>query len=54
MWCGELVEEISGEKLEDYFREHIFNPLKMADTSYNVPKAKGARLVAQQQRKGER
>ena len=51
---GALVEKISGQKLEDYFRQHIFNPLKMADTSYNVPQEKGARLVAAQQRDGAR
>jgi CubicO group peptidase (beta-lactamase class C family) len=51
---GKLVEAVSGQKLEDYFREHIFAPLKMDDTSYNVPEAKGPRLVAQQQRAGER
>ena len=51
---GRLVEVVSGERLEDYFREHIFVPLKMNDTSYNVPEAKGPRLVAQQQRAGER
>jgi len=51
---GKLVEVISGQKLEDYFREHIFIPLKMNDTSYNVPEAKGPRLVAQQQRAGEK
>ena len=51
---GRLVEVVSGQKLEDYFREHIFAPLKMDDTSYNVPDAKGPRLVAQQQRAGER
>jgi methyl acetate hydrolase len=50
---GRLVEVVSGQKLEDYFREHIFIPLKMNDTSYNVPEAKGPRLVAQQQRAGE-
>jgi len=52
--CGKLVEVISGQKLEDYFRQHIFAPLKMDDTSYNVPEAKGPRLVAQQQRAGAR
>jgi methyl acetate hydrolase len=52
--CGRLVEAISGERLEDYFRQNIFAPLKMDDTSYNVPEAKGPRLVAQQQRAGER
>src|SRR5256885_9345372 len=51
---GRLVEVLSGQKLEDYFREHIFAPLKMDDTSYDVPEAKEPRLVAQQQRAGER
>jgi CubicO group peptidase (beta-lactamase class C family) len=52
--AGRLVEVVSGRKLEDYFREHIFAPLRMDDTSYNVPEAKAPRLVAQQQRGGER
>src|SRR3954469_8754117 len=51
---GRLVEVVSGQKLEDYFRQHIFAPLKMSDTSYNVPEAKGARMVAAQQRAGGR
>jgi methyl acetate hydrolase len=51
---GRIVEAVSGQKLEEYFRANIFAPLKMDDTSYNVPEAKGPRLVAQQQRAGER
>jgi CubicO group peptidase (beta-lactamase class C family) len=51
---GRLVEVVSHQKLEDYFHEHIFIPLKMDDTSYNVPEAKGPRLVAQQRRAGEK
>lgn len=51
---GRLVEAVSAQKLEDYFRQHIFAPLRMDDTSYNVPEAKRPRLVAQQQRGGER
>jgi len=51
---GRLVEVVSGQKLEDYFRQHIFAPLKMDDTFYNVPEAKGPRLVAAQQRAGDR
>jgi CubicO group peptidase (beta-lactamase class C family) len=51
---GKLVEKVSGQKLEDYFREHIFAPLQMSDTSYNVPQEKASRLVAAQQRAGER
>ncbi len=44
-WVGRLVEKVSGQALEDYFREHIFMPLGMKDTSYFVPKDKEARLV---------
>ncbi|MFO1087063.1 MAG: serine hydrolase domain-containing protein [Reyranellaceae bacterium] len=51
---GRLVEVLSGQKLEAYFRQHIFAPLKMDDTSYTVPEAKGPRLVAAQQRAGAR
>src|SRR4051794_34188921 len=51
---GRLVEVLSGQKLEDYFRQHIFAALKMDDTFYNVPDSKGPRLVAQQQRSGDR
>ena len=49
---GRLVEVLSGQKLEDYFRQNIFAPLKMDDTSYNIPEAKAARVVAAQQRAG--
>ncbi len=44
-WVGRLVEKVSGQSLEDYFRQHIFMPLGMADTFYFVPKDKEARLV---------
>jgi methyl acetate hydrolase len=42
---GKIVEKLSGQNLEDYFRAHIFTPLKMPDTSYNVPAEKHARVV---------
>ncbi|HEY7247840.1 MAG TPA: serine hydrolase domain-containing protein [Xanthobacteraceae bacterium] len=51
---GKLVEKLSGQRLEDYFRQHIFAPLRMPDTSYNVPPEKASRLAAAQQRAGER
>jgi methyl acetate hydrolase len=51
---GRLVEKASGQKLEDYFRQHIFVPLGMNDTSYNISQAKAERLVAGQQRDGDR
>lgn len=50
-WLGKLVEKISGQNLEDYFHDHIFVPLRMIDTFYNVPDEKQARLVTVHQRK---
>ena len=44
-WVGRIVEEISGQSLEDYFREHIFDPLEMIDTSFNVPDGAWLRTV---------
>jgi CubicO group peptidase (beta-lactamase class C family) len=45
-WVGRLVETVSGQSLDSYFRERIFAPLKMTDTHYNVPADKHGRLVA--------
>jgi methyl acetate hydrolase len=51
---GRLVETVSGQKLDDYFRRHIFSPLGMNDTFYNVPADKARRLVAAHHRTGAR
>jgi len=53
-WIGRLVEKLSGKNLEEYFREHIFTPLEMFDTCYNVPEAKQARLVTVHRRQDGR
>jgi CubicO group peptidase (beta-lactamase class C family) len=44
-WAGRLVESISGKDLEAYFRDHIFTPLKMADTFYNPPQDRLPRIA---------
>lgn len=44
-WLGRLVEKVSGQPLEDYFRDHVCGPLGMKDTSYFVPADKQARVV---------
>lgn len=36
-WAGRLVERLSGQSLETYFREHITGPLAMTRTAYVVP-----------------
>jgi CubicO group peptidase (beta-lactamase class C family) len=42
---GCLVEQISGQSLDAFFRERIFQPLGMNDTYFRVPDAKAGRLV---------
>ena len=42
---GRVIEVVSGEKLSDYFRKHIFEPLGMKDTYFYLPKEKQSRLV---------
>jgi CubicO group peptidase (beta-lactamase class C family) len=49
-WLGKLVEKVSGQTLEDYLRQHIFQPLGMTDTFFDVPPEKQARVVALHQR----
>ena len=49
-WLGRLVERVSGQSLDVYFRERIFDPLGMSDTSFVVPKDKQARAVPTSQR----
>jgi CubicO group peptidase (beta-lactamase class C family) len=43
---GRVVEVVSGQKLDDFFREQIFKPLKMNDTGFVVPADKKERLAA--------
>jgi methyl acetate hydrolase len=52
-WLGRLVEALSGRPLDEYFRLRIFEPLGMADTFYNVPSDKQARLVAMHHRNSD-
>ncbi len=42
---GRVIEVVSGEKLNDYFRKHIFEPLGMKDTYFYLPKEKQNRLA---------
>jgi CubicO group peptidase (beta-lactamase class C family) len=44
--CGRLVEILSGEPLDVYFRRHLFEPLGMVDTAFHVPPEKADRFGA--------
>jgi CubicO group peptidase (beta-lactamase class C family) len=41
-----LVERISGQRLDQFLQERIFDPLGMVDTHYNVPDSKIDRISA--------
>lgn len=43
---GHLIEVISGKRLDEYFRQEIFEPLGMVDTAFTVPADKVARFAA--------
>ena len=43
---GRLVEVISGETLDEFFRKRIFAPLAMTDTYFYLPESKVSRLAA--------
>ena len=43
---GYLVEQISGLKLDEYFKKYIFEPLDMVDTDFTCPKEKLSRLAS--------
>lgn len=33
-WAGQMVERVSGQRLESYFQDHIFAPAGMTDTGF--------------------
>ena len=44
-WAGKVVEKLSGQDLEIYFRENITGPLKMDETWFNVPEELSEQIV---------
>jgi CubicO group peptidase (beta-lactamase class C family) len=50
---GALVQRVSGQTLEEFFRERIFVPLKMVDTAFEVPTNKLGRFAACYERRGQ-
>ena len=43
---GYLVEQVSGQSLDEYFKKNIFEPLGMEDTDFECPDAKLSRLAS--------
>jgi CubicO group peptidase (beta-lactamase class C family) len=52
--CGYLVEVLSGMSLEEYFQQHIFEPLGMVDTGFTVPADQVHRFAANYYRRKDK
>jgi methyl acetate hydrolase len=52
-WVGRIVEAVSGQSLDIYFREHMFAPLGMTDTGFSPSAEQEARLVSVHQRSAD-
>lgn len=52
-WIGKLVEAISGQSLEVYFRENIFAPLGMRDTGFLIGSEQKRRVAVAMQRQAD-
>ena len=45
-WAGKMVEAVSGQRLDRYFKDHITGPLGMKDTAFKLGDSQRARLSA--------
>ena len=52
-WVGRIVETISGESLDQYFRNNIFAPLGMKDTAFVISPQQSAREASLHRRKAD-
>jgi methyl acetate hydrolase len=50
-WVGRIVEAVSGEPLDVYFRKHILDPLGMRDTAFVISPRQRAREASVHRRK---
>ena len=44
-FAGKAIEAVTGQRLEDYLRDHLFTPLGMTDTGFKIGDAQRQRLV---------
>src|SRR4051794_24661715 len=49
-WVGRIVEAVSGEPLDAYFRKHILGPLDMNDTAFVISPQQRAREASSHRR----
>jgi len=51
-WVGKMVEAASGQRLDRYMIEHLFNPLGMSDTGFAIGPAQRLRKARMHTRNG--
>jgi methyl acetate hydrolase len=49
-WVGKAVERVSGQRLGDYFSEHLFGPIGMKDTGFKLTPDRRARIAGMHSR----
>ena len=49
-WVGKMVEAVSGQRLGEYFRDHLLRPLGMRDTAFRITDEMRSRLAKIHQR----
>ncbi|MFL6799804.1 MAG: serine hydrolase domain-containing protein [Xanthobacteraceae bacterium] len=52
-WVGRIVEAVSGERLDVYFRRHILDPLGMSDTTFVLSPQQRRREASMHQREAK-
>ena len=52
-WLGLVVEKLSGQRLGDYLRTHVWGPLGMSDSTFTPSDAQRARLLRVAQRQAD-
>jgi methyl acetate hydrolase len=52
-WAGQMVERVSGQSLDEYFRDHIFKPAGMTDTGFTLNEGLRNRLVGMHARQAD-
>ena len=45
-WLGEVIEAVTGRRVDDYLQEEIFAPLRMHNTSFTIDESQRPRLAA--------
>ncbi|QUS41935.1 class A beta-lactamase-related serine hydrolase [Tardiphaga alba] len=52
-WLGEIVEILSGERVDHYLNENVFRPLDMVDTAFSLNEEQQRRLATVHTRRGD-